>query len=330
VGVLVVAAGLFADHLWMPQGSHTSAVSIAGPPASPSAWQASASSTVTASPSPSQPPSPGVGLRSLNFPIRAAFYYPWFPEAWRQQGMDPFTHYSPALGYYDTSRTNVQHQVQAMQYAGIRAGIASWWGQQSTTDGRIAMLLQVATTTGFEWGLYYELEGQSDPSVSVIASDLAYIRDRYTGQPGYLHVLDRPVLFVYGDGNDGCGMAQRWKQANTFGFYVVLKVFPGYRACANQPDGWHQYAPANAQDSQAGFSFTISPGFWKATESGARLARDPSRWTMSIHDMVASRAQWQLVTTFNEWGEGTAVEDASQWQSSSGFGTYLDALHDVT
>jgi hypothetical protein len=33
------------------------------------------------------------------------------------------------------------------------------------------------------------------------------------------------------------------------------------------------------------------------------------------------------VTTFNEWGEGTAVEPAREWRSKSGFGKYLDALH---
>jgi hypothetical protein len=43
--------------------------------------------------------------------------------------------------------------------------------------------------------------------------------------------------------------------------------------------------------------------------------------------MVASREPWQLVTTFNEWGEGTAVEPAREWRSHSGFGKYLDALH---
>ena len=29
------------------------------------------------------------------FPIRAAFYYPWFPEAWNQQGFNPFSNYVP-------------------------------------------------------------------------------------------------------------------------------------------------------------------------------------------------------------------------------------------
>ena len=300
LAVVIAAAGLYAGIVWM----HLPRSAAVAPP-----------------------PAPSPALTSLALPIRAAFYYPWFPEAWHQQGMDPFTHYRPTLGYYGTTVTTVRQQVRAMQYAGIRAGIASWWGQSSATDSRTAMLLQIGALTGFRWALYYELEGQGDPSVSTLASDLAYIGARYASQPGYLRVLGRPVLFVYADGKDSCGMAQRWKQANTFGFYVVLKVFTGYRTCVNQPDAWHQYAPAQAEDSQAGFSFAISPGFWKATESAPRLARDPSRWATSISDMVASRAPWQLVTTFNEWGEGTAVEDATQWQSATAFGIYLDALH---
>lgn len=43
--------------------------------------------------------------------------------------------------------------------------------------------------------------------------------------------------------------------------------------------------------------------------------------------MVASGAPFQLITTFNEWGEGTSIESASEWASASGFGTYLDILH---
>ena len=47
----------------------------------------------------------------------------------------------------------------------------------------------------------------------------------------------------------------------------------------------------------------------------------------AVVDMDASAEPWQLVTTFNEWGEGTAVEPAREWQSASGYGAYLDALH---
>jgi hypothetical protein len=44
--------------------------------------------------------------------------------------------------------------------------------------------------------------------------------------------------------------------------------------------------------------------------------------------MVASGANYQLIISLNEWGEGTAVESAQEWASPSGYGVYLDALHD--
>ena len=44
--------------------------------------------------------------------------------------------------------------------------------------------------------------------------------------------------------------------------------------------------------------------------------------------MMSSGEDWQLITSFNEWGEGTSVESAKQWASPSGQGSYLDALHD--
>jgi hypothetical protein len=288
----------------------------------------------TPTPSPSQTPAPtssppsSAPPTSAN-PVRAAFYYPWFPQAWTQQGIYPFTHYHPSAGFYDgASQSVVAGQIKAMQYGRISVGIASWWGQGSQTDSKIPVLLSAASGTGFGWAIYYEPEGSGDPSVSQISADLAYINSRYGSNAAFYRVNGRPVIFVYAQPSDGCGMADRWAQANaSHADYVVLKVFPGYASCASQPDQWHQYAPAVAEDHQAGHSFTISPGFWLATSSTARLGRDLTRWQQEVRDMVASGEPWQLVTTFNEWGEGTSVESATEWASASGYGTYLDALH---
>ena len=260
------------------------------------------------------------------FPIRAAFYYPWFPEAWNQQGFNPFTNYNPSLGFYDASQAVTKQHIAAMQYGGIQAGIASWWGQGSRTDTRIPGLLQAAAGTNFRWSIYYENESLKDPSVSELTADLTYLRDKYGNDPSFLRINGQFVVFVYADGNDACGMADRWKQANTVGAYIVLKVFSGYRNCTSQPDSWHQYSPAVATDSQRGYSYAIAPGFWKKGDA-VRLARDLTRWNQNVRDMVASGAPWQLVATFNEWGEGTSVESAKEWETGSGYGAYLDALH---
>jgi len=296
----------------------------ADPNANPTAV-ASLSTSPTPTPLPSSTPKSPPTSAS---PVRAAFFYPWFPEAWDQSGMDPFTHYHPSAGFYNgASGTVVAGQIEAMQYGKISVGIASWWGQGSRTDAKMPLLLSTAAGTGFSWSIYYEAEGSSDPSVSQISSDLAYINAHYGSDPSFYRIDGRPVIFVYAQPADGCAMASRWAQANaSHADYVVLKVFPGFAGCAGQPDQWHQYSPAVAVDHQTGRSFTISPGFWLATGS-VRLARDLARWQQDVRDMVASREPWQLVTTFNEWGEGTAVEGATEWQSSSGYGAYLDALH---
>jgi hypothetical protein len=291
-------------------------------------------------PSPAPPPPPAPTPQP-SFPIRAAFYYPWFPEAWSQKNpitnvqISPFTEYHPSLGFYNSEDDAVRlAHLKALEYAGFQAGIYSWWGQGHNTDKRLPGMLSLtdATRSPIKWALYYEREGTTDPAVEQIGSDLDYIKTNYASDPAFLKVDGKPVLFVYGGGTDDCTMADRWAQANTpeRNFYVVLKVFAGYRLCTSQPQGWHQYAPSSRTDRQRGYSFAISPGFHRTgdpPDSGRPyLARDLAAFQQAATDMVASGEPWQLVISFNEWGENTATESAEEWASASGYGQYLDAL----
>ncbi len=259
---------------------------------------------------------------SLALPVRLAFYYPWFPERWTQGGIYPFTNYNPSLGIYDSSSlTVIQKHIADMQYAGIQGGIASWGGQGSATDARIATLLSAAAGGRFKWTLYYEAEGSSNPTTASITADLAYIYSRYSQNPNYLRIGGKPMLFVYADASDGCGMVDRWKAANTSGFYLVLKVFAGYGACANQPNNWHQYGPASNYDVQGSHAISISPGYWRKGQT-AFLVRDLARWNRDVANMVKAGPDLQLITTWNHWGDGTFVESSVELGRG-----YLDALH---
>jgi cell division septation protein DedD len=295
----------------------------------------SATSTNPPNPTSTQPNPPATqpGDIQPGFPIRAIFYYPWFPEAWNQQGFNPFTNYTPSLGFYDSSSSSIiRSHINAMTYGNISAAILSWWGQGSKSDQRVSTILGAtpgSSNPNFRWTVYYENESLGNPTASTIQNDIQYIQSHYGSDPSFLRVNGKFVIFVYADATDGCGMADRWVQAdNNLGHpaYIVLKVFSGYRFCANQPDSWHQYSPAVAADEQKGFSYAISPGFWKKGEA-ERLARDLTRWTSNVRSMVTSGDPWQLIATFNEWGEGTSVESAVEWASSSGIGQYLDVLH---
>jgi hypothetical protein len=289
------------------------------------------------------PPSPAVpneraitthaaALPSLSPPLRLAFYYPWFPETWHRPDSSPgrYSRYRPSLGFYRSGDLRiVRRHIAAMRHARIHGGIVSWSGPGSRTDRRMPRLLRAATGTPVRFAVYHEMESKGDPTPAQISADLAHISRRHARHPNYLRISGRFVVFVYAESGDGCGMAERWRAGRVPGAYVVLKVFSGYRGCAAQPDGWHQYSPAVAESSHLPYSYSISPGFFKADEPAPRLARGVARFRQSALRMARSRARFQLITTFNEWGEGTAVESAREWSSRSGFGRYLDALRAI-
>ena len=83
-----------------------------------------------------------------------------------------------------------------MEYAGLRAGISSWWGRGAQTDRVFKRILKVsaATSKTFHWSVYYEGEAYGDPSVAQIRSDLHYLKSRYWNQPSYLHIRKRPAI----------------------------------------------------------------------------------------------------------------------------------------
>jgi hypothetical protein len=315
-----------------PTASTSSVASSSSRSASPSRTSSAAPASTSATTS--RPPSTHASLR---LPARGTFYYPWFAEAWKQSGYSPATHYQPSAGYYN-SLAVVSSHVRSMVYGGFSFAASSWWGQGSKEDARFGPLLTAAHGTSLMVAPYYEAEGNPitgvagspNPTPAQLTSDLNYLAAHYVDDPSYLWIAGKPAIFVYGDGSDSCATAARWATANAAAsrhFYVVLKVVGGYQNCANQPDNWHQYGPASAADSQGTHSYTISPGFYKFSESSARLARDPARWVSAVKAMNCSSADFKLVTTFNEWGEGSSVEAARQWASASGEGTYLDALH---
>jgi Glycosyl hydrolase family 99 len=266
------------------------------------------------------------------YPIRATFYYAWYPEAWTRAALFPYSRFHPSLDYYaGNDGLVIRAHVDAMRYAHLGAAIYSWWGRGGypPTDERFWRYLEAARGTPFRWAIYYEREGYENPTVEKIRSDLGYIRDLYASKPAYLKVDGSFVVFVYADGTDSCETAARWAAANTVGAYVVLSGFSGWAECPWQPQAWHQYSADREEYTFAPTSFMISPGFDEAGSPAPARTRDPARWRHDVADMVASGAPWQLVISFNEWAEGTAVESAREWETPSGHGAYLDALHEL-
>lgn len=250
---------------------------------------------------------------------------------------------NPQTGLYSArDKNNFYWQINEMKNAHIEVGISSWWGRsisaisdapgQFASEGKSDYAFRKIITDfmnqsnnpypNLRWTLYYEKEGFSTPSVAEITADLTYINTEYAKQPAYLRINTMPVIFVYGEDTNsasGCDTVNRWfdatsqvRQATGTDFYVVLKVFPNFKTCPNQPESWHQYAPASFHvGSHEPYSSFVSPGFWKNGDT-VRLARDTTEnltmFKTAVSTMVNANATWKLIQTWNEWGEGTSVE----------------------
>ena len=302
-------------------------------------------------------------------PYYATFFYPWFqnqktdgawgiwnsnghsaPQNWFSNYLPDVdtTAFDPASELYSSNDDAVFYwQLRKLAEAKQEVAISSWWGQGHKTDTAFRHIITDVMNRpdnpypNLRWSLYYEAEGQGNPTVATIVNDLNYIKTNYSDQKAYLKVGGKPVVFVYADATDGADMASRWAQARSqTDFYVVLKVYSGYKSDPNQPDSWHQYAPAVRSDNQAPYSFAVSPGFWKDGEA-VRLARNLTEFRAAVTNMVNANVTWKLTETWNEWGEGTAVEPGDQViQTTSGNATldpngvpfknqYIDALNQL-
>lgn len=270
-----------------------------------------------------------------SFPIRAATYTTSFPYFW---SFNP--HETPSAGLYDTADAGVvMAQVKAMQWAGIQVGLYHDDGNGSQTDVALLRDLDRVRGTNFFWALYYEKEDEVTGGGGVPERDLEDVLREYqqnvAKQPNLLHLDGGFVVFVHSAYvADPCEVASRYVTANRnskAGAYLVLRaetpVTGKYLTCALQPNAWFQFneaAPVVAtRDAQ-----TLSPGEFQYSSSTPQAARDLGRFTASLQPPLDAGVKFQIITSFNDWVVGSEVESAVQWPSDSGYGQYLDALHD--
>lgn len=309
----------------------TAQQTTAATPVTPTQPQATASPpplppAVQRPPIPAPTPSPAA-VTSVPLPIRAAFYYGWYPSQWSGAGH----RYTSTLGEYDSGDAAViDRHIGEMQFANVQAGIYSWWGAGSATDSRFPVYLEEAARLGFHWALYYELDNLGQATEDSARADLAYFAANYFDSPSYLHVDGKPVLFVYNPGAS-CASAAKWATLRgEFGVYVSLDDYPEWWTC-NPVDSWHGYHSDRAlypvRYLKKMYAVSASAGFWAAWEPAPRLARDLATWVTTVSGVSSSGADWQLMY-FNEFGEGTNIEPSTASCDFDQCFDYLQPLHD--
>ena len=254
------------------------------------------------------------------------------------------THY-PIIGAYDSHDPKViDRHCQWANRAGIDTLIVSWWGHNSYTDRAMDKILDSCRRHGLNACIYYESVPRPRTPESA-ANDIVKVLDKYGKHAAHLKVNGKPVVFIYGRTLQELGLTD-WLKA----IHIINKKYKGgittigdqfsYGA-ARVFDGVHTYNtagslrgqnPAEARKwaaetyqswvqmaDQAGkiSTITVIPGYddTKIRKPGLVVERYKTRlYRAQWEEAIKADPHWILITSFNEWHEGSEIEPSAEYK----------------
>jgi glycoprotein endo-alpha-1,2-mannosidase len=255
----------------------------------------------------------------------------------------------PKYGAYDShDPALLDRQAAAARAAGITGFIASWWGRGSFEDRGMPLLLAAAARHGLVVSAYYEKIAGNDPAdrVKSAVADLDYLLAHYGSNTAWLRADGRPVIFVYGRALNALSPAlwrvviARVRHDNPGGLALIADSFaPQYVAVFDgastynitgqtqhktpaQIRAWAHLAypkmVAAARDKIS--TVTVIPGY-----DDRNTGRPPPRPVTDRYGDKTYRALWReaiaaapdyvLITSWNEWHEGSGIEPSVHYGS---------------
>jgi len=253
------------------------------------------------------------------------------------------THY-PSLGPYDSHDPAViaQHCQWARQF-GVDGFITSWWGHGGFEDKAVPALLDACGETGLKATAYYEVV-PDPPTPATAAADILRLLKRYAHHPTWLKVAGKPVVFIYARAVEQLGLTG-WLEVSA----RLESSYPGgavligdgiSRQAALVFDGVHTYATAGQlrrNDAKqiadwAGQTYpkwvstadrlgrvstvTVMPGYddTKIRKPGTLARRLAGRsYEVQWEAALKANPDWVLITSWNEWHEGSEIEPSIEF-----------------
>ena len=262
---------------------------------------------------------------------------------------------TPLLGRYDSHDPAVLAQhAQWAKAAGLTGVVSSWWGVGSFEDRSLALLLDAMHGQGLKVAAYMEQQKGGEAGAT---RDLIHILQTHGKHPAWLKVGDRPVVFLYlqalrdlpaSGWRDAAKMAANGgpepfligddspREPETFDLWTpsldgvhVYVLAPYVRG--KSPDGMRAWVRATypkwkAMTGNKLFCATVIPGFDDTKVPGRAPPRPivprngGATFAALWEETIAARPDWVLVTSFNEWHEGSEIEPSAEHGSR-----YLEA-----
>ena len=271
---------------------------------------------------------------------------------WRRPGLigmkqDPSLH-TPTLGAYDSHDPVTLRKHAAMaRSAGITALVATWHGPDGFDDRGLGPLLDAAHAEGIKVAPYIEASATSPQDA------LRFLSARYRKHPGLLKVEGRPVSFIYTDAlnrypavqwsaaataveslgqprpflvgdisfRNPAQIAERLPQVDGTHTYVLAAMLQGMSTAEMRIWAATYYPRARRLSEGRLYCATVMPGF-----DDRLLGRPQPRPVFDRHGgetfqilwegAIAAQPDWIIVTSFNEWHEGSEIEPSEEYGDS--------------
>lgn len=263
-----------------------------------------------------------------------AFYYTWFDEnSW---GADKVPDV-PLETYASRDRGVMGRHIDQAKAAGIDAFVVSWYGphvENNQTETNFRAMLDEASGRGFRLAVDFEVTSPFFGSAGDVQAALAALLATHAQHPAYLRSDGKPVIFFWRQQRFSTDTWAAIRAAVDPGHNSIwieegvdvspLSVFDGhhlYKVTWNPPTDLAYTANKFAKRVRDYAARTGTPKIYVATampgwddrklhrgdsfgidrENGAYYARS---WQAAI----GSTPDWIVITSFNEWPEGTYIE----------------------
>jgi hypothetical protein len=277
-----------------------------------------------------------------------AFYYAWYDENTWTYDQVPDLPLSP---YRSADRATIERHVQEARSAGIDAFVQSWYGPgENQTEANFVTLLDVAQEQGLRATVDFETVSPFMPSLESLVNGLAHLIDVHARHPAFLRYDGRPVIFFWREQRLS---VETWAS-------IRAQVDPDrdtiWIADGDDPawldvfDGLHLYTITWRENTNPMYTATkmrkrvdqyiaghAGPRFWVATAmpgyDDTHIAgqphpytypRSPAYYRETWEAAMSSDPEMIVITSFNEWREGTMIEPSITYGN-----TYLDLTREL-